>query len=62
MDISLSILIHLFAVIPTIVLGLLNLVMKKGTAIHKLFGRIWVILMLITSFISFFIQPTGSLT
>ncbi|MCF6438831.1 DUF2306 domain-containing protein [Pseudoalteromonas luteoviolacea] len=62
MDISLPILIHLFAVTPAIGLGFLNLAMKKGTSLHKLFGRVWVALMIIASLISFLIQPTGSLT
>ncbi|MCG7549280.1 DUF2306 domain-containing protein [Pseudoalteromonas sp. Of7M-16] len=62
MDIALPTLIHLFVVIPAIVLGLLNLAMEKGTRIHKFIGRLWAVLMLITAFSSFFIQPTGSLT
>ncbi|WP_042143417.1 MULTISPECIES: DUF2306 domain-containing protein [unclassified Pseudoalteromonas] len=62
MDIALSIQIHLLVVILSIILGFLNLVLEKGTHLHKLNGKYWVALMLIASFSSFFIMPTGSLT
>ena len=62
MDIAFPILLHLLVVIPSIILGLMNLALKKGTSIHKLNGKLWVVLMLIASLSSFFIMPTGSLT
>ena len=41
-----------------IILGGIQLSMKKGGAIHKLLGRIWVGLMLIVAITSFFIHET----
>jgi len=38
------------------------LFLAKGTQFHKMNGKLWVCLMLIASFSSFFIMPTGSLT
>lgn len=37
-------------------LGFVNFVMPKGTALHKAIGITWVITMLITAFTSFLIQ------
>ena len=54
--------IHLIAVVPSLVLGAVNLLLKKGTLLHKRIGKIWAILMLITAISSLFIMPTGSLT
>lgn len=54
--------VHLLAVIPSIVLGAVNLSLKKGTAVHKTIGRIWAVLMLITAISSLFITPAGSFT
>ena len=62
MDTVMPIQIHLLVVIPAIFLGLLNLLLAKGTRFHRLNGKIWVCLMLLASFSSFFIMPTGSLT
>ena len=62
MDIAFPIQLHLLVVIPSIVLGFMNFVLKKGTRLHKLNGKFWVVLMLIASLSSFFIMPTGSLT
>ena len=62
MDIAFPIQLHLFVVIPSIILGFLNLFLEKGTRLHKINGKFWVVLMLIASFSSFFIMPTGSLT
>jgi len=62
MDIAFPIQLHLLVVIPAIVLGFLNLVLEKGTRLHMLNGKLWVLLMLIAALSSFFIMPTGSLT
>ncbi len=62
MDIEFPILLHLFVVIPSIVLGLVNLLLQKGTSLHKSNGIVWVILMLVAAISSFFIMPTGSHT
>jgi uncharacterized membrane protein len=54
--------LHILAVIPSLVLGAVNLSLKKGTLLHKRIGKIWAVLMLITAMSSLFIMPTGSLT
>lgn len=54
--------IHLLAVVPSLVLGAVNLSLKKGTSLHKRIGKIWAVLMLITAISSLFITPIGSFT
>ena len=48
--------LHAIAAMIAIILGGLQLYMKKGGTIHMLLGRIWVGLMLIVSVSSFFIH------
>lgn len=36
------IVVHLIAAIGAVVLGGMTLAMRKGAALHKLFGRVWV--------------------
>ena len=48
--------LHAIAAILAIILGGMQLYMKKGGATHKLFGYVWVGLMLIVSVSSFFIH------
>ena len=50
--------LHAIMAIIAIILGGIQLSMKKGGAIHKLLGRIWVGLMLIVAITSFFIHET----
>ena len=45
--------IHVTTVIPTVPLGAWLLLQPKGGARHRLLGRIWALLMLITAFTSF---------
>jgi uncharacterized membrane protein len=54
--------IHLLAVLPALVLGIINLSLPKGTLMHKRIGKLWAVLMLITAISSLFIMPTGSFT
>lgn len=54
--------IHLLAVIPSLLLGAINLGLKKGTQLHKNIGKAWAILMLITAISSLFIKSTASYT
>lgn len=56
---SIQIALHLFSVLPALLIGCLVLVIKKGTRVHKMLGRIWVGLMLFTSLVSFFIRDEG---
>ncbi len=46
--------LHLATVLPCFVIGTALLIIKKGTNIHKNFGRIYMVLMLITASITLF--------
>ena len=48
--------VHAIMAIIAVILGGIQLSMKKGGTIHKLLGRIWVGLMLIVATTSFFIH------
>lgn len=55
---------HLFAVVPALLLGAFILARPKGTAVHKALGRTWVGLMLVVAVGSFWIRssPDGGLS
>lgn len=44
--------LHLATVIPCFFIGTLLLLIKKGTSIHKNFGRIYMVLMLFTALVT----------
>jgi len=46
--------LHLATVIHSFLIGTLLLVIKKGTGIHKIFGRVYMILMMVTALITLF--------
>ena len=46
--------IHLATVVPCFVIGTILLIIKKGTSFHKNFGRIYMILMLVTGVVTLF--------
>jgi len=46
---SFIVIVHLAGALPAMLMGLLILVMPKGTPRHKLAGRIWVALIAVTS-------------
>ncbi|SFR33615.1 Uncharacterized membrane protein [Robiginitalea myxolifaciens] len=46
--------LHLATVIPCFLIGTMLLMLKKGTGIHRSFGRVYMILMLITATITLF--------
>lgn len=46
--------LHLATVVPCFIIGTVLLIIKKGTSIHRYFGRIYMILMLITATITLF--------
>ena len=48
--------LHAMVAMAAIIIGGLQLSLKKGTSLHKFMGRVWVGLMLIVSFTSFFIH------
>ncbi len=52
----LAIQIHVYAALLAFVVGALVLWRRKGTTNHKRWGKVWVTLMVITAFTSFFIN------
>ena len=57
--ITLPIAVHLATTIPAFFLGPIILWGKKGDARHKLLGRIWAVLMLVTAVATAFIRAPG---
>ena len=57
---SLPIMLHLATVVPAFLLGPVVLWRRKGDATHRLLGRIWVCLMLVTAISSAFIRTPGA--
>lgn len=60
MEFTPVIIAHIAAAGGALVFGALTLTLRKGTRTHKLFGRIWVALMVITALVSFGIRANGS--
>lgn len=56
LDAPLAIQIHVAAVVPAALLGAYLLVRPKGTPRHRLLGKIWLVLMVVTALSSFFIH------
>lgn len=48
--------VHLATVIPAFFLGCAVMLMKKGTRSHRMLGRIWAMLMMVTAITSFWLQ------
>lgn len=48
--------LHLVTAVGAVLLGGFNLWARKGTPLHKLIGRIWILLMAITAMVSFEIR------
>lgn len=48
--------LHVATVVPAAIIGAVILLRPKGTAAHRLLGRIWVVLMIATSLTTFFIH------
>jgi uncharacterized membrane protein len=46
--------LHLFTVVPCFLIGTLLLLIRKGTIIHKAFGRVYMVLMLFTACVTLF--------
>ena len=57
---KLPIIVHVAAVLPTIPLGGWLLLARKGTPMHKMLGKVWLALMLLTATTAIFIQTSGS--
>lgn len=56
----LPVMIHVASVLPTIPLGGYLLLAPKGTPRHRMLGKAWLVLMLVTATSAIFIQTTGS--
>ncbi len=56
LDASLAVQFHVATVIPAAILGGVVFLRPKGNATHRLIGRIWVVLMVVTSASTFFIH------
>lgn len=54
--------LHLATVVPSFFIGTVLLLIKKGTQVHKIFGRIYMILMLLTAIITLFMPATIGFT
>ncbi|MHC5232986.1 DUF2306 domain-containing protein [Brucella sp. LJL56] len=52
----LAIQIHVATVVAAAVIGLAIFMRRKGTALHKMLGRLWMVLMITTALSSFFIH------
>ena len=52
----LAVQIHVYTVVPAALIGGYMLLACKGTPMHKLLGRIWIVLMITTALASFFIH------
>jgi uncharacterized membrane protein len=47
---------HVATVVPAALIGGIMLMMRKGTSLHRMAGRLWIALMLLTALSSFFIH------
>ena len=56
LDAPLAVQFHVLTVVPAAILGAFIFLRPKGTAIHRLLGKIWVSLMVATSISTFFIH------
>ena len=56
LDAPIAVQIHVAAVLPAAVLGAYVLLNRKGTPLHRLLGKIWMVLMAVTALSSFFIH------
>jgi uncharacterized membrane protein len=56
------ILLHIAAALAAVLLGAVVLYRPKGTAVHRMMGRVWVGLMLVVAVGSFFIQARDRLS
>lgn len=53
---SVALAIHLAAVLPAVPLGLVVMLRRKGGATHRMLGKLWMVLMLITALSAIFIR------
>ena len=56
LEAPLAIQIHLLTVLPAAIIGAIVLFRRKGTRLHRMFGKVWVVLMVTTAGSTFFIH------
>lgn len=56
LDAPFAVQFHVATVVPAAILGIVVFLRPKGTATHRLLGKVWVALMVMTSISSFFIH------
>ncbi len=56
MDAPFAVQFHVYTVVPAALLGAWMLAARKGNVIHRLLGRLWVLLMAATAISAFFIH------
>ncbi|HJV86295.1 MAG TPA: DUF2306 domain-containing protein [Noviherbaspirillum sp.] len=59
MEFTPVILVHMLSAMGAIVIGGITLGLKKGTPLHRAFGRAWVVLMVTAALVSFGIRTSG---
>ncbi|HEY0844199.1 MAG TPA: DUF2306 domain-containing protein [Noviherbaspirillum sp.] len=59
MEFTPLIIVHIATATGALVFGGATLAMRKGTPTHRVFGRLWVALMVATALVSFGIQSRG---
>jgi uncharacterized membrane protein len=59
MEFTPVIITHVASAAGALVFGAVTLSLRKGTPTHRLFGRIWVALMVMTALVSFGIRSSG---
>lgn len=59
MEFTPLIIAHIATAGGALVFGGITLALRKGTQVHRLFGRLWVALMATTALVSFGIQSSG---
>lgn len=57
----LQIVIHLYAAIIALIIGVTVLSLKKGTRLHRSLGRVWVVAVVVASVSSFWIREIGGI-
>ena len=50
---------HVASAAGALVFGAVTLSLRKGTTLHRVLGRTWVVLMALTALVSFWIQASG---
>lgn len=57
-----ALIIHLATVLPALPLGAYLLISRKGGRLHRLLGRFWAGMMVVTAISSFWLRTNGSLS